>query len=205
MFNCIVVNLCDYFRYNPPDPSDFANMFLEKKQLTLTNDADFQLIIKPDTKFTQMFCVIKTYISWDDFELLEIIIERFGNDELKQWMEEYRNKYRAANYLFFLLRCGGGLAGFLAGFGLAGFGLAGVALFSNDNKTYTETVGSYSITMLTSFFSSTYYVFCAAIFLPEENNKASNCKLQSKICCRKQKMFTADNWWKLSNYYACRV
>ena len=118
-----------------------------KKQLTLTNDADFQLIIKPDTKFTQMFCVIKTYISWDDFELLEIIIERFGNDELKQWMEEYRNKYRAANYLFFLLRCSGGLAGFLAG-----FGLAGVALFSNDNKTYTETVGSYSITMLTSFF-----------------------------------------------------
>ena len=55
-------------------------------------DVDFQRIIDPNTEFFQMFCIVKRYVSWHNYELLEKIVNRFGNADLKLQMEKYRTE-----------------------------------------------------------------------------------------------------------------
>ena len=53
-------------------------------------DVDFQRMIDPSTEFYQMFCIVKRYVSWHNYELVEKIVKRYGNSDLKLQMEKYR-------------------------------------------------------------------------------------------------------------------
>ena len=62
-----------------------------KRPKMMTN-VDLDRIMDPKTQFYQMFCVVSQYTNWYNYELLEKIVNRYGNPELKGKMEKYRTE-----------------------------------------------------------------------------------------------------------------
>ena len=53
------------------------------------SDAHLHHVIKPQTEFDEIFCLICQYISWHSYELLEKIVDRYGDPPLKKRMKDY--------------------------------------------------------------------------------------------------------------------
>ena len=63
-----------------------------KKRSKQITGVDLDCIMQPGTQFHQMFKIIDKYTNWYNYELLESIIQKYGNVELKEAMKEYSSE-----------------------------------------------------------------------------------------------------------------
>ena len=92
-FESLRMNVYSYLSSQKPDLKEFRVFvsspppaWKKKRQLPMTN-VDLDRIMKRETEFYEMFCVITQYTNWYNYELLKKIISRYGNPALKQQME----------------------------------------------------------------------------------------------------------------------
>lgn len=94
-FEELRMDVYSYLAKRKPDLEEFrvlvsspAPSWKRKRPQRMT-DVALDRIMNPETKFYQMFCIISRYTSWYNYELLEKIVKRYGDPDLKRRMEKY--------------------------------------------------------------------------------------------------------------------
>ena len=98
IFDDLVMSLYSYLDHLKPDLKEFA-VFVSnqpppwkiqrRKHMT---ERDFYFMIAPNTEFHQMFAIVRRYVSWHNYELVDSIVRRYGNPDLKLKMKNYREE-----------------------------------------------------------------------------------------------------------------
>ena len=98
LFDDLMMNVYTYLSEKKPNLKEFAVLVSSQppswkiKRPRQIPDVDFQRMIDPSTEFYQMFCIVRRYVSWHNYELVEKIVKRYGNAELQLQMEKYRSE-----------------------------------------------------------------------------------------------------------------
>ena len=94
-FEALRMDVYCFLEQSQPDLKEFAvfissppTSWKSKRPKTMT-DVNFDRMIDPNTQFYQMFSIVSKYTNWNNYELLEKIVKRYGNPELKGRMEAY--------------------------------------------------------------------------------------------------------------------
>lgn len=94
-FDDLVMDVYNYLSTHQPDLKEFAVLVSSQppswqvKRPKLIPDVHFERIIDPSTDFFTIFCIVRRYVSWHNYELMEKIVKRYGDSNLKQQMENY--------------------------------------------------------------------------------------------------------------------
>ena len=94
LFEKLRMDVYRFLSKEPPDLNEFR-VFVSspppawkmKQQRSLT-EVDLDRIMKSD-KFHEIYMVLSQYINWYNYELLNSIVEEYGNPPIKQRMEDY--------------------------------------------------------------------------------------------------------------------
>ena len=84
-----------YLEMTPPNPKHFAvfvSCRMPSWRKKRPNQSQVEGVDKTGIEFYQMFCAVSQYIDWYNYELLDRIVQRYGNPQLKGRMEKYRTK-----------------------------------------------------------------------------------------------------------------
>ena len=97
-FDSLRMDVYTYLNDLQPDLNDFAVLVSspapswKTKRPKPVTDINLDRIMNPETQFHEKFCIVCRYVDWYNYELLEKIVKRYGNPELKRKMEEYRSE-----------------------------------------------------------------------------------------------------------------
>ena len=97
-FQELRMNVYAYIEDTKPDLKEFA-VFISSPPPSWKRcrprdmrDIDLDRIMDPKMEYYQMFIVVNKYANWYNYELIDGIVRRYGNPELKGQMCEYRSK-----------------------------------------------------------------------------------------------------------------
>jgi hypothetical protein len=94
-FEELRLDVYHYLEMTLPNPKHFAvfvSCRMPSWKKKRPNQSQVEGVDKTGIEFYQMFCAVSQYIDWYNYELLDRIVQRYGNPQLKGRMEKYRTK-----------------------------------------------------------------------------------------------------------------
>ena len=92
-YSDMMVDVKVLFKKCNVDPEDVKLKLKTYIKGRLTIDDDSQTLSEVPNNIYDIFIYIAEHTSWINYDLLEIVIEKFGNDEAKELLKDYKIKY----------------------------------------------------------------------------------------------------------------